>query len=98
MQFYIRSDSGKIRCMQKKKASLRMPMPPKYLVERANLKWKILVAGVDMRAATSGSLAPSGISHPLWKMSTDTRGPVSKRKRTTLIFSCMTIFKDEYDF
>ena len=51
-----------------------------------------------MLAATNGSLAPSGIGHPFWKMSTDIWDPVPERKRTTLILSCMTIVKDNYEF
>ena len=56
------------------------------------------MASKDMLAATIGSLALSGISHPFWKMSMGMRDPVSKETRTTLILSHMTIFKDDYDF
>ena len=32
------------------------------------------------------------------KMSTDKRDPLSKRKKTKLILSRMTIFEDDYDY
>ena len=51
-----------------------------------------------MIAATNGSLEPSGIGHPFWKGSTDKRDPLSKRKRTKLILSRMTIVEDDYDY
>ena len=83
----------------KGKGGLWMPMPPKYLVERSNLQWKSLVASTDMLAATSGSLVPSGSSHPFWKdVKTSMRDPASKGKRTTLILSCITIVESNYDF
>ena len=52
-----------------------------------------------MLAATGGSLAPTGISHPFMKISTaGVRDPVPKGRRTSLIFSGVTIIKDDYDF
>ena len=52
-----------------------------------------------MFAATSGSLAPSEISHPFWKMlMASMRDPLPKGTRTTFILSCVTIIKDDYDF
>ena len=42
----------------KGRANLRMLMAFQYLVDKANLQWKILVAGEDMLAAPCGSLAP----------------------------------------
>ena len=75
--FYIWSDRGKYSAC-KGKAGLWMPTLPKYIVERANLQWKNFEARLDMLTATKGSLAPNGIGHPFWKMSPDTRDPVSK--------------------
>ena len=51
-----------------------------------------------MLAATNGSIAPSGISHPFWKMSMGMRDPVPIGTRTTLILTCVTIVKDDYNF
>ena len=82
----------------KSKAGLRMQRPPKYLVDLANLQWKILVVGKDILRATNGSLAPSGMSHPFWKMLTSMRDLVPKGTRITLILSRGTIVKDAYDF
>ena len=51
----------------KGQAGLRISTSPKYLVvDKADLQWKSLVAGKDMLAATTGSLAPSGVGYPFW--------------------------------
>ena len=53
----------------------------------------------DTLAATSGSLAPSGNQSPIVEgCRRIKRDPLSKRKRTKLILSRMTVVEDDYDY
>ena len=96
LPIHSRSDKWhKLCCMQGKVALLRQLTQPSRTCHSTQEEAKAKIRHV---CGSHGSQTPYRLVIYDGKMSTDKRDPLSKRKRTKLILSRMTIVEDDYDY